>query len=116
MAYYCIAFTMQYKNNINLNEISMEQAMEKEILAAKGALTQVRKSCGKKECKKCASGENHSAWLYMYRLNGKTCSKHVPKHAVGNFRQMLDKGWQVEQELVLNGIAYLDSLKKNISE
>ncbi len=90
--------------------------MKEELIAAKGALTQVRKTCGKKGCKKCASGENHPAWLYMYRLNGKTCSKHVPKHAVEKFRQMLEKGWQAEQELVLNGIAYLDSLKKNTSE
>ena len=85
--------------------------MKKELTAAKGALTQVRKTCGKKGCKKCASGEKHSAWLYMYRLNGKTCSKHVPKPAVEKFRQMLERGWQAERELVLNGIAYLDSLK-----
>jgi len=86
--------------------------MEKKLIGAKGALTSVRKTCGKKGCKRCASGENHSAWLYMYRLNGKTCSKHVPKHAVEKFRQMLDEGQRIEQELVLNGIAYLDSIKK----
>ncbi len=86
--------------------------MEKELTGAKGALTQVRKTCGKKNCKKCASGENHSAWLYMYRLNGKTCSKHVPKYAVEEFQQMLKRGRQIEEELVLNGIAYLDSLKR----
>jgi hypothetical protein len=86
--------------------------MKKEFIAAKGALTLVRKACGKKECKKCISGEKHSAWLYMYRFNGKTCSKHVPKYAVKQFRKMLDRGQEIEQELVLNGIAYLNSLKK----
>ena len=86
--------------------------IKNELIAVKGALTQVRKTCGKKQCKKCASGENHSAWLYMYRLDGKTCSKHVPKSVVEEFRQMLDKGSLAERELVLNGIAYLNSLKK----
>lgn len=88
--------------------------MKRKLIAAKGALTNVRKTCGKRGrgCKKCSSGENHSAWLYMYRLNGKTCSKHVPKYAIKEFRQMLKMGCFVERELVLNGIAYLDSLKK----
>lgn len=85
--------------------------MQKEQMAAKGALTEVRKTCGRPGCKKCASGEKHSAWLYMYRLNGRTCSKHVPKKAVDEFRKILDRGHELEEQLVQNGIAYLDGLK-----
>ena len=83
-----------------------------EIIGVKGSLTEVRKTCGVKGCKKCTSGKKHQAWLFMYRLDGKTYSKHVPKHAVEDFRQMIEQGHEVERQLVINGIEYLDSLKK----
>ena len=60
---------------------------------------------------KCASGERHQAYLYMYRKNGKTCSMHVPKYAVEDFRKMLAKGIKAEEELVQNGIDFLKSLR-----
>ncbi|MBE6371724.1 MAG: hypothetical protein E7055_06580 [Lentisphaerae bacterium] len=82
-----------------------------EIKPVKGSLTEVRKSCGVKGCKKCASGERHQAYLYMYRKNGKTCSMHVPKYAVEDFRKMLAKGIKAEEELVQNGIDFLKSLR-----
>ena len=83
-----------------------------EIKPVKGSLTEVRKSCGVKGCKKCASGEKHQAYLYLYRKNGKACSKHVPKYAVEEFRRMLELGDKAEKQLVQNGIDYLESLRK----
>lgn len=82
----------------------------------KGALTEVRKTCGVKGCKKCASGEKHQAFLFMYRKDGKTCSKHVPKYAVEDFRKMLELGDKAEAQLVQNGIDFLESLRKNRKE
>jgi len=78
----------------------------------KGSLTEVRKTCGVKGCKKCASGEKHQAFLFMYRKNGKTFSKHVPKYAVDDFRKMLVLGDKEEAQLVQNGIDFLDSLRR----
>ena len=83
-----------------------------EIKPVKGSLTEVRKTCGVKGCKKCASGEKHQAYLYLYRKNGKACSKHVPKYAMEEFRRMLEFGDKTEKQLVQNGIDYLESLRK----
>lgn len=87
-----------------------------DLKPTKGSLTEVRKTCGVKGCKKCSSGEKHQAWLYMYRQNGKTCSKHVPKYAVETFRKMLELGSEVEHNLVQNGVDFLNSLSKRKKE
>ena len=85
------------------------------ITGIKGSLTQVRKTCGVPGCKKCASGEKHTAWLFVYRLDGKTCTKHVPKYAVEEFRHLLEEGKAAERQLVCNGIEFLNNLKKKSS-
>ena len=79
--------------------------------AVKGSLTEVRKTCGKKGCRKCASGERHPAWLFMYRLDGKAHSMHVPKSMVPLLEKALENGRKLERQMVENGIALLRSRK-----
>ncbi|OGV32501.1 MAG: hypothetical protein A2020_11955 [Lentisphaerae bacterium GWF2_45_14] len=79
--------------------------------AVKGSLTEVRKTCGKKRCRKCASGERHPAWLFMYRLDGKAHSMHVPKSMVPLLEKALEKGRDMERRMVENGIALIRDRK-----
>jgi len=81
------------------------------LAAAKGSLAEVRKTCGKKGCRKCASGEKHPAWLFMYRLDGKAYSMHVPKSMVPLLEKALENGRKLERRMVENGIALIRSRK-----
>ena len=79
---------------------------------AKGSITEVRKTCGKKGCPRCESGEKHPAWLYMYRLDGKNYSMHVPKALAPVMAEALENGRLLEKQLVKNGIAMIRGYKK----
>jgi hypothetical protein len=80
---------------------------------AKGSLTEVRKTCGRPGCRRCASGEKHPAWLFMYRLDGKACSMHVPKELVPLVASAIENGRCLERQLVESGIALIrNRLKK----
>jgi len=79
---------------------------------AKGSLTEVRKTCGKPGCRRCASGEKHPAWLFMYRLDGKACSMHVPKQLVPLVEYAIANGHRLERQLVESGIALIRNRQK----
>lgn len=80
--------------------------------AAKGSLTEVRKTCGKKGCRRCASGEKHPAWLFIYRTDGKTASMHVPKSLAPALAAALENGRLLEKQLVANGVAMIRGRRK----
>lgn len=77
----------------------------------KVSLTEVRKSCGKKGCRRCESGEKHPAWLYMYRMDGKNYLMHVPRAPAPVMAEALENGRRLERQLVQNGIALLRGTK-----
>jgi hypothetical protein len=76
---------------------------------AKGSIREVKKTCSRKGCKACASGENHSAWLFTYYVNGKQRCKHVPRSKVDIIKQALENGRKLEQLILKAGLSLLDS-------
>jgi len=80
--------------------------------AVKGSLTEARKTCGKKGCRRCASGEKHPAWLFIHRLDGKTASMHVPRSLVPALAAALENGRLLEKQLVANGVAMIREHRK----
>jgi len=63
----------------------------------RGSVVELRHSCGKKTCKRCQSGEKHSANYLSLRLLGKTKmiylsnkDKTRAKRWVSNYRKLLE--------------------------
>ncbi len=74
---------------------------------AKGSIREVKKTCSRKECKACASGEKHSAWLFTYYVNGKQSCKHVPKNKVDLVKQALENGRKLDLMIIESGLELL---------
>jgi len=74
---------------------------------AKGSIREVKKTCSRKECKACASGKKHSAWLFTYYVNGKQSCKHVPKNKVDLVKQALDNGRKLDLMILESGLELL---------
>jgi len=84
----------------------------KEIgIAAKGSIRQFKRNCGKKSCKKCASGERHLSHQLTYYQEGKQHSRFVGPTQLEAMRQAITNGRKVEELLVRFGLEYLDMLK-----
>ena len=79
---------------------------------AKGSLAEVKKRCNRPGCKRCASGEQHVAWQYTNKMDGRSCSYHVPARAVAEIRQALENGRQLERMMMETAIAILDAHRK----
>ena len=50
--------------------------------AAKGSLAKVRKPCIRQNCRACASGDLHPAWLLSLTRQGRRTTLYVPKAMV----------------------------------
>lgn len=64
---------------------------------AKGSLTEVHKPCIRPDCKACASGQKHAAWIYVYRSHGRAQCRYVPRAFVGQLRQALGHWRELER-------------------
>lgn len=93
-------------------EVRWMRKVAKLYPAAKGSLREVRKNCSHPGCKVCSSGERHPAWLLTYYLDGKQCSKHVPKKIVGVMKKALANGRKLEDLMVASGLEVIDAYKK----
>ena len=77
--------------------------------AAKGSVREVRRGCGYPTCKRCASGEKHQGYLFTYYLNGKQKSHNVPKLKLERLKKALENGKKVEQLMVQNALAMIQT-------
>ena len=64
---------------------------------AKGSLTEVRKPCIRPDCKACASGQKHTAWIYVYRSQGRAQCRYVPRSFVSQLRQAIGHWRELER-------------------
>lgn len=74
---------------------------------AKGALTEVKKTCIQPGCKACASGKKHAVWIYTFWEKGRQRCLYVPRQFVGPLRQAINNGRQLEARLTHLGRAMI---------
>lgn len=70
---------------------------------AKGALTEVKKTCIQPGCKACASGKKHPVWIYTFWEQGRQRCLYVPRRFVVPLRQAINNGRQLEALLTRLG-------------
>jgi hypothetical protein len=80
--------------------------------AAKGSVREVKKGCGYKTCKLCASGEKHQAYLFTYYEDGKQRSHHVPKPKLEALLNALENGRALERLMVKNALSLIKTDRK----
>jgi len=67
---------------------------------AKGSVAEVRKPCIRPNCRACAEGEKHQAFIFSYKDNkGKRRCLYVPEELVPTLRQALENGRRLEELL-----------------
>jgi hypothetical protein len=64
--------------------------------AIKGSLAQVRKTCLRPNCRTCARGDKHPAFILSFTQGGKRRCMYVPKELVPLLERALRNGRQVE--------------------
>ena len=79
--------------------------------AIRGSLTQFRRKCGRKGCRKCASGEGHPTWQLSYYSEGRHRNCHVGPGQLEAVRRALENGRRLEQLMSANGFRLVKLLK-----
>jgi hypothetical protein len=67
--------------------------------AIKGSLAQVHKTCLRPNCRACARGDKHPAFILSFTQGGKRRCMYVPKKLVPLFERALRNGRQIERLL-----------------
>ena len=81
--------------------------------ALKGSLAKVYKPCIRKNCRACAQGEKHPAWLLSFSRRGKRRCLYVPLPLVSTIRLGLKNGRQLEQLLYRMGPTLVKEYRRN---
>ena len=98
--------------NEDPNKLKWVSSVSELYPAVKGSVREVKKGCGYKSCKLCASGEKHQAYLFTYYKDGKQCSHHVPKPKLEELRKALENGRELERLMVENALELLKSSRQ----
>jgi hypothetical protein len=72
------------------------QQLSKLWPAIKGSMAQVRKTCLRPNCKACARGDQHPAFILSFTQGGKRRCMYVPKQMVPLLERALRNGRQIE--------------------
>jgi hypothetical protein len=75
--------------------------------ALKGSLAQVRKPCIRPQCRACARGANHPAYLLSFTQQGRRRCMYVPAPLVALIKRALKNGRRIEQLLYQMGPALI---------
>ena len=67
--------------------------------AIKGSLARVRKPCIRKNCRACASGQKHPAWILSVLAGGRRTTLYVPEALVPQIKRALKNGRKIEDLL-----------------
>jgi hypothetical protein len=67
--------------------------------AAKGSVAEVRKPCVRPNCKACAAGRKHRAFIFACKERGRRCCLYVPAERVAGLRTAIANGRRIEQLL-----------------
>ena len=75
--------------------------------ALKGSLAQVRKPCIRPQCRACARGDNHPAYLLSFTKQGRRRCMYVPARLVRLIKRALKNGRRIEELLYRIGPALI---------
>lgn len=82
--------------------------LAKLLPAAHGTVAEVRKPCTRKNCPRCASGERHPSFIYVYSDEvGRRRCMHVPRELVPELRRRLENGKAVTRLLFAAGAEFV---------
>ena len=87
--------------------------LEKLWPAIKGSLSEVRKPCIRQNCRACASGDLHPAWLLSLTRQGRRTTLYVPQAMVATIRKAIRNGRRIEQLLQRTGPQLLKNYRKS---
>jgi hypothetical protein len=71
--------------------------------AIKGSLAKVYKPCIRKNCRACARGDKHPAWLLSFSSEGRRKTMYVPLALVSTLKKALQNGRKIEKLLSRTG-------------
>ena len=78
--------------------------------AARGTVAEVRKPCTRKGCAKCAAGERHASFIYVYTdAAGRRRCLHVPRGLVPELQRRLENGRLIDRLLFEAGAEFVRS-------
>ena len=78
--------------------------------AARGTVSEVRKPCSRKGCAKCASGQRHPCFIYVYSdAEGRRRCLHVPRDLVPELRRRIGNGRAIDRVLFDAGAQFVRS-------
>jgi hypothetical protein len=75
--------------------------------AIRGSLAQVRRACIRPNCRACARGEKHPAYLLAFTEKGRRRCLYVPVAMVPVLQRALENGRRIEELLYAMGPALL---------
>ena len=86
----------------------LETRIRKLLPASHGTVAEVRKPCTRKGCPRCASGQRHPSFIYVYTDgNGRRRCLHVPRELVPELRRRLENGKAITRALFEAGAEFV---------
>lgn len=79
---------------------------------AKGSVVQVRKPCIRSNCRACASGRKHPAFIFSFRQAGRQRCMYVPEQLVALLRRAIANGRWMEQQMGRMGAQLIEDHRK----
>lgn len=105
---YLILYTYNMKPKI---PVSSHEPFARQVIslwpALKGSLAQVRKPCIRPQCRACACGDNHPAYLLSFTKQGRRRCMYVPAPLVPLIKRALKNGRRIEKLLYRIGPALI---------
>jgi hypothetical protein len=87
---------------------SLKDEILEHLPAARGTVSEVRKPCTRKGCKRCASGQRHPSFIYVYSDDqGRRRCLHVPRGLVAELRERLNNGRSIDRLLFRAGAEFV---------
>ena len=81
--------------------------------ALKGSLARVRKPCIRPQCRACACGDKHPAYLLSFTQQGRRRCMYVPARLVSLIGRALKNGRRIEELLYRMGPALIREHRQN---
>jgi len=72
--------------------------------AAKGSMALIRKPCIRSDCRACAEGRKHQAYILSVKEGNKRHCLYVPLEMVPIMKQAISNGRRIEQLMCRNGM------------
>jgi len=79
---------------------------------AKGSVAEVRKPCIRPNCRACASGRKHPAFLFSFTDQGRRRCRYLPRDLVPALRQAIANGRWMEGEMRRTGVRLIEEHRR----